>query len=392
MKIEILRTGKFRDAGGRDIVVDREALARMASSYDPQLHEAPVVVGHPVHDQPAYGWVKRLEAHDDRLLAELGELDPGFVELVRQGRFKTRSVSLYLPGMANHPRSGEGIYLRHVGFLGAQPPAVKGLRPVQFAGDEGDAVAEISVTVTEEAEMAEATPKGQAGEGTGADARRLLRRLVDAGMSLEDISKALDRLGDNASRSAGTLSAILNGEIGNPPESLITALRRISTKSTAEESNMTDTGQDTGGQAAALAERERELEDRARKLAEREAELEAERRRLAREAHVAFAEGLLAEGRIVPADRDIVVALLEVADTAPAEFADGETVFGERLRKWLSSLPKRVEFGERAGGEKHAELSDPETIAERAIAYQTEMKSKGIIVRADEAVRRVVGG
>ena len=113
---------------------------------------------------------------------------------------------------------------------------------------------------------------------------------------------------------------------------------------------------------------------------------------LAREAHAAFAEGLLAEGRIVPADRDIVVALLEVADTAPAEFADGETVFGERLRKWLSSLPKRVEFGERAGGEKHAELSDPETIAERAIAYQAEMRRKGIIVRADEAVRRVVGG
>ncbi len=331
MKIEILRTGKFRDAGGRDIVVDREALARMASSYDPQLHEAPVVVGHPVHDQPAYGWVKRLEARDDRLLAELGELDPGFVELVRQGRFKTRSVSLYLPGMANHPRSGEGIYLRHVGFLGAQPPAVKGLRPVQLSGDD-DAVAEITTDV-----------------GGGAD-------------------------------------PVPKGPDGDTPETHATG-----TESTAEGSNMTDTGQDTGSQDA-LAEREKQLEERERRIAEREAELEAERRRLAREAHAAFAEGLLAEGRIVPADRDIVVALLEVADTAPAEFADGETVFGERLRKWLSSLPKRVEFGERAGGEKHAELSDPETIAERAIAYQAEMRRKGIIVRADEAVRRVVGG
>ncbi len=326
MQIEILRTGTFRDAGGRDIVIDREALARMASSYDPQLHEAPVVVGHPVHDQPAYGWVKRLEARDDRLLAELGELDPGFVELVRQGRFKTRSVSLYLPGMANHPRSGDGIYLRHVGFLGAQPPAVKGLRPVQLSGDE-DVVAEITTDVRERAEPA---MEGRA----GADA----------------------------------------------------------SEPTAEVANMTDSAKDAGAAADDLTERQKVLEERERRIAEREAELEAERRRLAREAHIAFADSLLAEGRLVPADRDIVVALLEIADTAPAEFADGDTVFGERLRRWLAGLPKRVEFGERPGREQRADLSDPHSIAERAIAYQAEMKSKGIIVRADEAVRRVVGG
>lgn len=103
MKIEILCTLTFRDAGGRDIVIDREAIERLRASYEPGLQEARVVIGHLVHDQPAYGWVKRLEVHGDRLVAELGEHDPGFVKSVGNRRFKTPAVSLYLPGMANHP-------------------------------------------------------------------------------------------------------------------------------------------------------------------------------------------------------------------------------------------------------------------------------------------------
>ncbi|MDT8428499.1 MAG: phage protease [Pseudomonadales bacterium] len=73
----------------------------------------------------------------------------------------------------------------------------------------------------------DATPKGQAGDGTGGDARAELKRLRDAGMSFEDISTALAAISTEASRSAGTLSAIDSGEITNPPESLIEALKSI---------------------------------------------------------------------------------------------------------------------------------------------------------------------
>jgi hypothetical protein len=56
------------------------------------------------------------------------EIDPEFEQMVKDGKYK--NVSIYL-----NPDNT----LRHIGFLGAVPPAVQGLKPVQFAeGDEGD--------------------------------------------------------------------------------------------------------------------------------------------------------------------------------------------------------------------------------------------------------------
>lgn len=53
-------------------------------------------------------------------------------------RAATKGFGLLLPpyGPAN-PKPG-AYYLRHVGFLGAQPPAVKGLAPVEFAESPED--------------------------------------------------------------------------------------------------------------------------------------------------------------------------------------------------------------------------------------------------------------
>ena len=114
-------------------------IAATAAAYDPAKHEAPLVIGHPKHDAPAYGWVKSLAASGDGLNAEPHQVDADFAELVASGRYKKISASFYLPDAPNNPVPGV-YYLRHVGFLGAQPPAVKGLNPVQFADDGGDCV------------------------------------------------------------------------------------------------------------------------------------------------------------------------------------------------------------------------------------------------------------
>ena len=57
--------------------------------------------------------------------------------MVRAGRFKKVSASFYTPDSPHNPVPGV-YYLRHVGFLGAQPPAVKGLAPVPVNFAEGD--------------------------------------------------------------------------------------------------------------------------------------------------------------------------------------------------------------------------------------------------------------
>ena len=136
--IEIFRPGTHQAMSGEVLAFSAGELAAAASSYDPKLHEAPLVIGHPAHDAPAWGWVERVEFSAGTLKAYPKELDPQFAELVRSGRFKKVSAAFYKPASPSNPKPGS-YYLRHVGFLGAQPPAVKGLKPVQFA-DHADEI------------------------------------------------------------------------------------------------------------------------------------------------------------------------------------------------------------------------------------------------------------
>lgn len=114
----------------------------MASSYRPTLREAPLTVGHPKDNLPAYGWVQSLATTPAGTLAmNASQVEPQFAEMVAAGRFKKRSASFYPPTSPHNPTPGQW-YLRHVAFLGAQPPAVPGLKDIQFSqGDAtGDAI------------------------------------------------------------------------------------------------------------------------------------------------------------------------------------------------------------------------------------------------------------
>ena len=126
--IEVFKAGDYGDKG----TYGREELEKIAANYDPQLHEAPVVVGHPREDSPAYGWIEALRVGGNgmpNLEAKLRQVDEGFEALVKGGKFKQRSVALYAD------LAGKGLYLRHLGFLGAAPPEVKGLKSVFHDAD-----------------------------------------------------------------------------------------------------------------------------------------------------------------------------------------------------------------------------------------------------------------
>ncbi len=124
--VEIFRTGEHTDSAGRTRLWTEADLDKVVAGYDPGQHEAPVVIGHPQNNAPAYGWVEAVKRAGATLLAKFRQVEPAFREMVQAGRFKKRSVSFYPDGT-----------LRHVGFLGAMPPAVKGLKDAAFQEEEG---------------------------------------------------------------------------------------------------------------------------------------------------------------------------------------------------------------------------------------------------------------
>lgn len=130
--IEIFRAGRRTAEDGQVHEITRNDLVRAAAAYDPAKHEAPLTVGHPESNRPAYGWVAGLQVDGDVLRTTHRQVEPQFAEMVQGGRFKKRSASFYAPDDPTNPAPGTW-YLRHVAYLGAQPPAVKGLKEIQFS-------------------------------------------------------------------------------------------------------------------------------------------------------------------------------------------------------------------------------------------------------------------
>lgn len=128
MWIEVFKKGTHTDAAGNTKDWTDSDLKTIVDKYNNQpeedKHEAPVVVGHPDTDSPAYGWVEELKVEGDKILAKLKDLTPQFVEWVKKGLYKKRSISLY-----------SNLLLKHIGFLGGVPPAVKGLADPAFEND-----------------------------------------------------------------------------------------------------------------------------------------------------------------------------------------------------------------------------------------------------------------
>ena len=120
--IDICRAGTWQDLAGRAVRLDTDRLDRIVAAHaaaDP----APVVVGHPETDAPAYAWIEGLRRVGDRLQATLRDIAPAFREAVEAGLYSGRSIAL------------QGDTLRHVGFLGGRAPAVPGLAPTRFAAE-----------------------------------------------------------------------------------------------------------------------------------------------------------------------------------------------------------------------------------------------------------------
>lgn len=138
--VEIFRAGEHKPMNGQTFLFSNSMLNDVVASYNAEKHHAPVVIGHPRTDAPAYGWVSGLRVEGDRLVADFSDIDPQFADLVKAKRYRKISSSFYKPDAQNSPSPGKWS-LKHVGFLGAAAPAVTGLKEASFSNHESGVVA-----------------------------------------------------------------------------------------------------------------------------------------------------------------------------------------------------------------------------------------------------------
>ena len=333
-RLAIFRAGRHTAVDGRTLEFTAADLQQIAASYDAANDAAPLVVGHPSIDAPAYGWAKSLSVDGDTLYADPDQVDAQFAELVNAGRFKKISSSVYLPDSPGNPKPGQ-YYLRHIGFLGAAAPAVKGLKAASFG--EGDAQ---YVEFTEAA-----TPMIGLGGRVAALFRALRTHLSKtSGADLGGI------LPDDALASLETSSAATASTGG-------ASFAAHTTESTQEPSMATN------DQAADFAEREAQIKKDSDAVTKREQALVEREQKARRDDVVAFAEQLVKDGKLLPREKAPVVELLMAlpADTAPLSFAEGEATVTkpatQAMRELLSGLPKRIEYGRERSADRHDEAA-----------------------------------
>jgi len=371
--IQIFKTGKHTAMSGAALEFSESDLTASAKAYNPALHEAPIVIGHPRADAPAYGWVKSL-SFADGLDAEPHQVDPQFAEMVSAGRFKKVSASFYTPDSPTNPVPGV-YYLRHVGFLGAQPPAVKGLKQAEF-GDADQGIVEF----------------GDWDDQQNASLWRGMRDWLISKFGLDEADRALPNWG---------IQSLADSAAQSDPDA----------DENVPISSFSETHQPTKGDEMSAEEKARlaALEEENRKLKQAQADFaEAEKKRKADTAHadhLSFAESLVKEGKLLPAHKGSAIAALDLiaAQDAPLEFGEGDakgTLTADGFKQLLKSVPQAVNFkevgGAGSGDAKTVDFAlptgftvDPDRMATHQKAVEYQERNKCDYVTAVKAVETV---
>ena len=391
--IEIFKAGKRVSNDGTTYDITADDVVGCASCYDPSVHEAPLVIGHPKTDDPAWGWVAVLQTDGaGSLSANFAEVDPEVEKLVDASRYKKISASFYQPTHPSNPIPGKW-YLRHVGLLGAVPPSVKGLGAVNFS--DADGCVEFAEYVEERA--------------TG-----LFRKIRDwmiGKFGQEEADRVIPNWEiDSMNQSIAAENA--RKELSQPDH----YPRASFAEGEPPSESKTDAQQPTDLQPVPPTQQEKtEMTEQEKAAIARAEAAEAELTQLkatqaaaivaaSHQANADFAEGLVKGGKVQPAHKDLITQALDYIEhpqAATADFGEGDAKkpLAAALREFLGGMQVKPIFGEvatsvAAGANQtsihtHANFSeaDPSSLShhQRASAL---VASAGISY--EEAARRTV--
>ncbi|WP_350316358.1 DUF1090 domain-containing protein [Pectobacterium aroidearum] len=387
--LAVFAPGTHTAVDGRTVTFTLDNCIDLASSYDPSLSEAPFVIGHPSLTAPAYGWAKRFEVRDGLVYAEPAQVNPVFAEAFNAGSYKKRSLSIYLPDTPNNPKPGH-YYARHIGFLGAVPPAVKGLPDVQFSEASGDN-APLEFAMPFETELL-------------AD---LLRGVRDYLVEKEGTERAdqilpqwrIKSLEEMATKDNSVIPQLAYAEehpVDEKEKALAEREKALADREAAlalKEKNPGTTT--TTPPADELAKREADLQAREAKIAAQEKANAEAGKKQRRDDITSFADSLVTAGKILPRQKNSLVEILVNLGNEAISFADGSASVSEKpevlLRKILEEKPRLLDFAEKSPNDGHEpmDFADVNAVADQARNYQAEQLKLGRSVSTTDAVNHV---
>lgn len=378
--IEVFRVGAHTDKRGQRAEFTAADLDQMAANVTGT--GVPSVIGHPGETAPAWAWGK-LRRDGDSLFYEAGDIVPAFEAWVDAGHYRERSIAV-----AKDPQ--RGWVVQHVGWLGAQPPALD-LAPLSYSAPAGaEQVLEFSAS------------DYQAGWALS-DVGRLLRGLRDwligeKGLDVADKvlpDWTLTSIADAARR---ITEAPDDDDAIRPMYSAAPAAGAL-TMPTPNPAAVTEADLERARQEAATAARA-EAELRFAAQGRELAELRAERQQERIQTQI---NGWKAAGQLLPAEEPGLVEFMAALEGgSAAEFAfsrPDQAEVKQTPAAWfaafMASRKALVKLGAGHGTEAAPEGAqvdrhDYRAIARAAEEYVTAEASKGRTVSAAQAVQHVM--
>lgn len=375
--IHICRAGQHVASTGEPVQFSTADLDQMAANQS--LGAAPIVLGHPKTNDPAFGWSAEMRRDGNDLYARFQDVVPEFAQAVDTGYYRNRSVSVY-----HDPAHGWRV--RHIGYLGAAQPAIAGLNPmpVQFCAAEADCL-EFSEPIDRRVTYALD------------DVADLMRGLRDA-MIERDGVEATDRVLpswriDSISEMANALRV----------ESDQDGQRLFSQSPTGDIEMPNPVTPNTDALAAARANEratvEAEFSQRLQAAEQRAAAAETAQRQTRITGQI---DGWVNDGKVLPAERPGLaefMASLEAGATVEFEFAqaDGAAPVKKTPAQWFAEFMAArapvLKLGRQPqGGDPVPADDDSQALADRAREFVADQAAKGITVSVTDAMTQIKKG
>jgi len=334
-KKELLRVGKWQHDASRTGVLDvtKEMLKAIIKNFKAKvLDNIFVPLGHPTVDDPSknVGEVAGLELSkdEDKLIARIDVKDETIAEKIKKGLIRGISASFAENYIKKDTGEKVGPTLFHAALV--NEPYIKGMESfVPLSDDLKDSIVIPIMNI---------------------DVHLTLSQMAEKIQKLEEAIKLNDETPEETSEEETSEEETPKEDDSKKPES-----SEVGTEAKDEEEEETE---ETSIEEPETEETETEEESEEAKAKKEGVELaEAEK----------IFEGLLKQGKVTPAEKDLLLPLLE--SSTPVELADGRTVdIREALKKYLKSRSpvfSLEEFGTIEGEKVDKDEEVPEDVKDQ---------------------------